>query len=95
MALAVFCRSPSAYQALSSFNILQLPSTESLKKYKSAFFQKDGPNWDNLQECADDYRKLKDERVSQKLLEPKGHGILIGDEVKVVSKIQWNSKNNE
>lgn len=95
MALAVYCRSPAAYQALSSFNVLKLPSTESLKQYRSAFYQKDGPNWDNLNEAAQDYAKFKEEICKRGRPEPKGWGVLIGDEVKVVTKIQWNSKNNE
>lgn len=95
MALAVYCRSPAAYKALSSFNILQLPSTDSLKQYRSAIYQGEGPNWENLQESASDCEKLKDERAKKGLKEPKSYGVLIGDEVKVVSKIQWNSKNNE
>lgn len=55
MALAVFCRSPAAYEALSGFSILKLPSQESLKHLRSGYFQADGPNWENLEESAEDY----------------------------------------
>lgn len=58
-------------------------------------FQTDGPNWENLEDAAHDYKSLKDEKRVQGLLEPQGWGVLIGDEVKVVAKIQWNSRNNE
>lgn len=95
MALAVYCRSPAAYEALSSFNILQLPSTASLKTYRSVFHQKEGPNWNNLKESSTDYQGLKDEYIKSNRRAPKSYGVLIGDEVKVVTKIQWNSKSNE
>ena len=36
LALAVFVRSPAAYEALKSFNILQLPSRATLQAYTGA-----------------------------------------------------------
>ncbi|XP_067042166.1 uncharacterized protein [Acropora muricata] len=95
MALAVFCRSPAAYEALSGFSILKLPSQESLKHLRSGYFQADGPNWENLEESAEDYKSLKEEKRNNGLKEPLGWGVLICDEVKVAAKIQWNSRNNE
>ena len=95
MALAVFCRSPAAYEALAGFDILQLPSVDSLRQLRSRYFQTDGPNWENLEEAAQDYKSLREEKRVQRLLQAQGWGVLIGDEVKVVTKIQWNSKNNE
>ena len=95
MALAVFCRRPAAYEALSGFSILKLPSQESLKHLRSGYFQADGPNWENLEESAEDYKSLKEEKRNNGLKEPLGWGVLICDEVKVAAKIQWNSRNNE
>lgn len=95
MAPAVFCRSPAAYEALAGFDILQLPSVDSLRQLRSGYFQTDGPNWENLEEAAQDYKSLREEKRVQGLLQPQGWGALIGDEVKVVTKIQWNSKINE
>lgn len=63
--------------------------------YRRAYYQGDGPNWDNLKESAGDYNKFKEEKKNDGLPEPIGWGVLIADEVKVVTKIQWNSRNNE
>ncbi|MCG8622792.1 MAG: hypothetical protein MJE68_12450 [Proteobacteria bacterium] len=41
-ALAVFVRSPAAYEALKSFNILQLPSRATLQEYTGAFLDSPG-----------------------------------------------------
>ena len=95
MALAVFCRSPAAYEALAGFDILQLPPVDSWRQLRSGYFQTDGTNCENLEDAAQDYKSLLEEKRVQGLLKPKGWGVLIGDEVKVVTKIQWNSKNNE
>ena len=39
LALAVYCRSPAAYDALKSFGILQLPSRSTLQAYTGAFLE--------------------------------------------------------
>ena len=52
LALAVFTRSPSAYEALRSFELLQLPSVRSLKYYIDA----------NLEEAGDCLKRLEDEQ---------------------------------
>lgn len=41
IALAIFCRSPAAYEALKSFKILQLPA---LQAYTGAFLHEPGAN---------------------------------------------------
>ena len=59
LALAVYSRSPAAFEALQSFNILQLPSTTTLKSCMKS--NKEGPG-----ECAQrlaEERKLYDARV--------------------------------
>lgn len=41
-ALAVFVRSPAAYEALKGFNLLQLPSRATLQAYTGAFIDDPG-----------------------------------------------------
>ena len=41
-ALAVYVRSPAAYEALKSFNLLQLPSKATLQAYTGAFLDEPG-----------------------------------------------------
>ena len=42
IALAVYARSPAAYNALRSFRLLQLPSISILKQYKSSYTERPG-----------------------------------------------------
>ena len=42
VALAVFVRSPAAYEALKDFNIMQLPSRATLQAYTGAFLHEAG-----------------------------------------------------
>ena len=42
VALAIFVRSPAAYEALKSFKLLQLPSRSTLQMYTSAFLDEAG-----------------------------------------------------
>ena len=52
LAQAVFTRSPSAYEALRSFKLLQLPSVHTLKYYTDA----------NIEEASECMKRLEDER---------------------------------
>ena len=45
VALAIFVRSPAAYEALKSFKLLQLPSRSTLQMYTSAFLDEAGNSW--------------------------------------------------
>ena len=42
LALAIFTRSPAAYEALKSFKILQLPSRSTLQSYTGTFLHEPG-----------------------------------------------------
>ena len=42
LALAIFTRSPAAYEALKSFKILQLPSRSTLQSYNGTFLHEPG-----------------------------------------------------
>ena len=44
VALAVYTRSPAAYEALKSLQILQLPSRSLLQSYTSSFLHEPGAN---------------------------------------------------
>lgn len=87
-------RSPAAYEALISYQILKLPSVASLKHFTSANKQPTGLNLPHLHDANQAYAAYKDERKEQGLLEPEQYGGLIFDEVKVVMKVHWSSAEN-
>ena len=95
MALAVYARSPAAYKALTSFDILQLPSIYSLrnvsgsKKYRS----EPGICHEYLEEQQKRYIEFVEEKEKCGDKLPVGE-VLIFDEVKVIDKLLWNSKSH-
>ncbi|XP_014674013.1 PREDICTED: uncharacterized protein LOC106814229 [Priapulus caudatus] len=58
-------------------------------------FEVSGPSQANLRAAANSYRTFQDEAVRQGRPKPTGEGVLILDEVKVIGKLMWNSKNHE
>ena len=50
LALAVYARSPDAYNALKSFKILQLPSKSTVQSYMGAFLHLPGANHNSISE---------------------------------------------
>ena len=91
----MYSRSPAAFEALSSFKILQLPSSTTLKSYVQS--NKEAPV-----ECA---RRLAHEQTlydaqvrehieAGKENPPLSEGALIADEVKVAAKLHWNSRDD-
>ena len=54
--LAVFSRSPAAYEALKSFNILQLPSQATLQSY-TAFLHEQGAGYHCISEQVSQYQQ--------------------------------------
>lgn len=94
IALAVFTRSPAAYDALKSYGVLQLPSLSAIKQFTSANYQSAGTNFQHLQEARKSYTAYIEERVEQGLQNPMHTGVVIFDEVKVVMKVHWNSADN-
>lgn len=94
IALAIFTRSPAAYEALKGYQILNLPSVASLKQFTSANKQGPGLNLPHLHDAKQTYTAYKVERKEQGFLEPKDNGVLVFDEVKVVMKVHWNSADN-
>ena len=94
MALAVYVRSKSAYKALSSFQILNLPSVQSLTSFTRNKIDRPGECDTYLSEQLKKYKLMCDELRSKSSPVPEGMGALIFDEVKVVSQVLFNSKNN-
>ena len=95
VALAVFTRSPAAYEALKSFNILQLPSVSIMKSYMRANREEPGPVYHRLAEEKKKYEEIKDFKRKMNFPVPFGEGALIFDEVKVSASIYWNAKSNK
>ena len=95
-ALAVYTRSPSAYEALKSFQLLQLPCVRTLKDYIHSNQEEAGSIQQRLKICHDEYDRMVN---AQKQLNSKTiafcEGVLILDEVKVGLNVQWNSRNEE
>ena len=91
VALAVYSRSPAAFEALKSLNILQLPSRSSLQAYLSSHQNDPGVKEESLALQFDLYLQHK----ATKSPVPTGDGILIFDEVRVQGRVIWNSKNNK
>ncbi len=61
-ALAVFTRSPCAYEALRSFKLLQLPCVRTLKHYIDANMENPGDSADRLRLSRKQYLSLIEEK---------------------------------
>lgn len=85
--MAVYARSPAAYQALKSFNILQLPCKKSLQGFLSANQTEPGVNEEKIADQKRLYDAHTQRKVKEKKKAPLQKGILIFDEVKVQSKV--------
>ena len=94
-ALAVFSRSPAAFESIRQLGILQLPSASSLQPYLSAHRHDPGANEEYLELQHKLYTQHVEESVKRGQMKPTKDGILIFDEVRVQSGIVWNSKNNQ
>ena len=78
-ALALFTRSPCAFEAVKSLNILQLPCRSTLQSFTSANIQKPGVSNEYLCEQWKSYMAHCDRVTGPK---PVGEEVLIFDEVK-------------
>ena len=110
LALAIYSRSPSAYHAVRSLGILNLPCDRTLKGHMYQHSRSPGISEDALLLRAQQYNSYKEERVKNGLPRPVAEGVLIWDEVKVqfqstliviiyyVTQVQsrliWNSSNS-
>ena len=94
LALAVYTRSPAAYEALKGFGILSLPAKSTLQAYSGAFIHAPGASAACIADQVSRYVVYKEECRKLGKQEPKGDGALIFDEVKVACQLMWNSRNN-
>ncbi|XP_065907460.1 uncharacterized protein [Dysidea avara] len=92
IALSVFVRSPAAYEALKSFNILHLPARSTLQAYTGCFLHEGGASWESIAKQVELFQQFKASQKAQGKLEPLADGVLIFDEVKVISRLMWNSR---
>ena len=81
--LCIFSRSPTAYHALKSLGIIQLPCDRTLRGYMYKYSSSPGICEDALLERAKKYESYKKEQVEAGNLKPVGEGVFIWDEVKV------------
>ena len=96
LALAVYTRSPSAYEALKSFQIIQLPGVRTLKDYINSNREDPGKIQERLKLCREEYDRMvaMQQQLGNKQV-PISKGVLIFDEVKVGLNVQWNSRTDE
>lgn len=66
-----------------------------MSNYLGAFLSGPGASEESIQKQAILYKAFKDEQLDKHAHEPKGEGALIFDEVKVVSRLLWNSRSQE
>jgi hypothetical protein len=94
IALAIYIRSPAAYKSLCSFNMLKLPSRRSLQKFVGHHLEVPGECDKYLLGQKKKYTAMCEQLEAEGKPVPDGFGALIFDEVKVIAKVLWNSKNN-
>lgn len=92
IALAVYIRSPAAYEALKSFGVLQLPCRATLQSYTGAFLHEAGANSSCIEAQVAQFLLHCQKRVSEGKKESMKDGVLIFDEVKVINRLMWNSR---
>ena len=95
IALAVYVRSPAAYEALKSFNILQLPLRSTLQAYTGAFLHEAGASNVSIEDQVAQFVLHCQQRQKEGKQESKKDGVLIFDEVKVISRLMWNSRSQK
>ena len=66
-----------------------------MSNYLGTFLSGPGASEDSIQKQAKLYKAFKDEQLAKHAHEPKGEGALVFDEVKVVSRLLWNSRSQE
>ena len=90
--MAVYARSPAAYDALKGFGILQLPSKSTLQSYTGAFLHEAGATSACISDQVAQFVVFCQQNKKEGKLESQKDGVLIFDEVKVVSRLMWNSR---
>ena len=95
LALAIYTRSPAAYEALKEFDVLKLPSKAPLQSYSGAFIHEPGASARCISDQVSRYLAFKEECGRLGKQDPKGDGALIFDEVKVACQLMWNSRSHQ
>ncbi len=95
VALAVYTRSPTAYEALRAFGILQLPCISTLKSFTAFNFEKPGFSEERLSHARRQYDEMVRGRRAAGETVPFSEGILIFDEVKVGLKLHYHAKTGQ
>lgn len=91
-ALAVYSRSPAAFEALRDFNILQLPGVSTLKSFVRSNKEAPGECVKRLATERNHYNiRIQEHIKAGKPHPPLREGVLIANEVKVAAKLHWNS----
>lgn len=91
----MYTQSPAAYEALSSFHLLQLPSAGTLKTYTRSNVEASGEVEERLAEERAKYdTRIAEHIAASRPYPPLRKGALIFDEVKVVAKLHWNSRDD-
>ena len=85
--MAVYVRSPAAYEALKSFGVLQLPCMRSLQYFLSANANTPGVDEKAMSEQRNLYDAFCAQQEREGKKSPLYEGILIFDEVKVQNKV--------
>jgi hypothetical protein len=65
-ALAVYSRSPAAYEALKSFKLVQLPSVRTLKYYVDANLESAGDSTSRIMQSRKEYVAMVEEMAKEK-----------------------------
>ena len=89
IALAIYTRSPAAYEALKSFKILHLPSRSTLQAYTGAFHHASGANSACIKDQVAQYILYCEQLRKEGKRESIKAGALIFDEVKVISQLAY------
>ena len=93
--MAIVARSPAAYEALKSFKILQLPVHSTLQAYTGVFLHEPGANSACIEDQVAQYVLYCQQRLKEGKKESMKERVIIFDEVKVVSRLMWNSRNQK
>jgi len=74
---------------------LQLPSRSTIQSYTGAFLHEAGASNESILKQVETCEAFKESCTSSGKSRPKSDGVLIFDEVKVVSSLIWNSQNHQ
>ncbi|XP_022791983.1 uncharacterized protein LOC111331187 [Stylophora pistillata] len=92
VALAVYNRIPSGFEALSNLGIPQLPCTKVLKNVLKDAAEKPGIYENYFQSQCAKYQEYQKQRESTGHPQPLEIGVMLWDEFKIQMKVAWNLK---